>query len=783
MVEARNPLTTLLKKKYGISRQSSLSIKDDDSLFTAFRKVAAYIYRNSDWQEQDYAKAIKDYLELSGMEGQVTGVKRTAVGGDAIGGLNGTKDIFEFNSQDEKGNKQHQFFAIDNDNKSWTQQGQRWRHRENDGIFWYTGNANYTIGYSKLLSDIYNDWLRAPIEYHQEISPSDFKHFMERFVKHRYANKSFGLAFTPKLIGSLTHEEFMQATKPEDPKKGPHNARVLKQEFLATHPDFKKRYGIPGNIYYFYDRSQQSTHREYILLNFVNRYLQSTYNIIRQQRYEHDLSTKTHAKAWEEKKNINKATQQIMDKTVLNKYFDCIELDNDIDLRQFKRFEEEAMRLVERLPKSNNPATLRLRKLGNYHDAGMYVPLLNTIVVDFRKPSEIYADVVATKKEEASFTSFIHEYGHYLDYNIGNDKLPLSLQPKFLNIQQTYAKHLKNLGIKGKYFGYLSTPTEVFARSFEIYTHDYCGLRGNLNSSNYSTPDYLAFSDDLKQEVANYFDSMSEFKPLRKLLNIDTSIDPNKERQFEDDRQNDKSLNDYSKLVDFSKEMLQKWTHNPDDLEKLIDTTAKHLNISNPTRVIAFDKWQNKMPDLISRNELRENEIMIQKYPHVSYIQGFSKVGKHWTSDRLYSVKDLKNDMWEKPTDYKKLTKIIKSKEKDRGQYEIISRLANKAINREVPKTTMDKLQHRIAKYVLTEARSAAHIERPFKFSTEERTLLENTTSQDKQNLFTSAVRLAWKAEPQIDKGLRRTREHNINHSLVKQMSLGIDIAANRKER
>ena len=84
---------------------------------------------------------------------------------------------------------------------------------------------------------------------------------------------------------------------------------------------------------------------------------------------------------------------------------------------------------------------------------------------------------------------------------------------------------------------------------------------------------------------------------------------------------------------------------------------------------------------------------------------------------------------------------------------------------------------------MLTEARSAAHIERPFKFSTEERTLLENTTSQDKQNLFTSAVRLAWKAEPQIDKGLRRTREHNINHSLVKQMSLGIDIAANRKER
>lgn len=43
--EVENPLTTLLKKRYGITRRSSLTITDKDTPFSTFRKVAAYIYR------------------------------------------------------------------------------------------------------------------------------------------------------------------------------------------------------------------------------------------------------------------------------------------------------------------------------------------------------------------------------------------------------------------------------------------------------------------------------------------------------------------------------------------------------------------------------------------------------------------------------------------------------------------------------------------------------------------------------------------------------------------
>ena len=62
---------------------------------------------------------------------------------------------------------------------------------------------------------------------------------------------------------------------------------------------------------------------------FIKNYLEKTYNIVRQQRYERDLDKQTHAKSWETKKNIDKDTQQIMDRSSLHQYFSKIELDND----------------------------------------------------------------------------------------------------------------------------------------------------------------------------------------------------------------------------------------------------------------------------------------------------------------------------------------------------------------------------------------------------------------------------------------------------------------------
>lgn len=43
--EIKHPLATLMKQKYGVTKQSSLRLKSDDSLFVVFRKIANYIYK------------------------------------------------------------------------------------------------------------------------------------------------------------------------------------------------------------------------------------------------------------------------------------------------------------------------------------------------------------------------------------------------------------------------------------------------------------------------------------------------------------------------------------------------------------------------------------------------------------------------------------------------------------------------------------------------------------------------------------------------------------------
>ena len=58
-----NPLNSLMKKKYGLTTHSNLTITDKDTLYTSFRKVARYIDKNGDWSEQDYINSAKSLLE------------------------------------------------------------------------------------------------------------------------------------------------------------------------------------------------------------------------------------------------------------------------------------------------------------------------------------------------------------------------------------------------------------------------------------------------------------------------------------------------------------------------------------------------------------------------------------------------------------------------------------------------------------------------------------------------------------------------------------------------
>ncbi|WP_321382954.1 hypothetical protein [uncultured Enterococcus sp.] len=71
------------------------------------------------------------------------------------------------------------------------------------------------------------------------------------------------------------------------------------------------------------------------MVDFVQNYIESTYDIILQREYEKDIEKQTRASAWQTKKNINKETQTLMETTSLKDHFGFVELDNDVELELF----------------------------------------------------------------------------------------------------------------------------------------------------------------------------------------------------------------------------------------------------------------------------------------------------------------------------------------------------------------------------------------------------------------------------------------------------------------
>ena len=84
--------------------------------------------------------------------------------------------------------------------------------------------------------------------------------------------------------------------------------------------------------------------------------------------------------------------------------------------------------------------------------------------------------------------SLIHEYGHLIDYEYGR----LSHEFAFYHIRKLYEQHLSRLSVedsvvseklngKTKYnLSYYQEPTEIFARSFELYVSKCLGVKNSL---------------------------------------------------------------------------------------------------------------------------------------------------------------------------------------------------------------------------------------------------------------------------------------------------------------
>lgn len=696
--EIKHPLATLMKQKYGVTKQSSLRLKSDDSLFVVFRKIANYIYKNGEWNDQDYADAIKSYLENTDRgntdKREIASIVKDP-GGQQV--LRTNRNTYTINYEDK--NSKKLYFILDQDDKSWNHQGDNYYKVYDPNVTWVIGNQNYTLGYGKLLNDLMQEWQSTK----QGVPLDEFKAQLYRLTSHEYAKKSWQTQF-------------------------------------------------------------QETNQ---INRFIKNYLEKTYNIVRQQRYERDLDKQTHAKSWETKKNIDKDTQQIMDRSSLHQYFSKIELDNDVDLKAFGYFEDEVKRLMNHMPLANDKNILRLRKLGNHRALGMYVPSLDTIVLEFRKQSEVRKD---SSGDTVGISSFVHEYGHYLDYHLS--KWPLSLENNFKPLIAQYTKNLANSNLSDSKVEYLTTPTEVFARGFELWSYESAKLRGNLigQEKEYNAKtgaiEYQAFDSSLRERLFNYFDQIPQLKEVKPELAIDTSrFEKVKPLETKED------LSDAHVLKDFSVKVLQRWTDNPEKLEQLISVTGTSMQMNNPNRLLALDQLQlEKLPTMVPAQELKQLKITPDQGIHK--VRGFvQKLNKHWISSEMYSLPDLlkqaKGDL--------ELTNQLKALDKPQKQYnqEKVTKLLDQtSLKFKDSDTTITKAFKRAERYILLDSLSGQVNRRPFRFTNEERELLNKGVPELLKVMYLRITEAASKEEKNLQMKLQPTISKNISLPLNRSKTI-----------
>jgi len=307
------------------------------------------------------------------------------------------------------------------------------------------------------------------------------------------------------------------------PVKSPEERRIYCDDFVKRAWEYKRKNLKKRNIYnvhrliglkfpkdesneYFYDRFIQMMEGEIPLLSYCDLVdysmeekkgwkcmtLQPPFafwgalldaraaargTVVENFRSYKDLDS-DYARSFMTKKNQSEKLKVQIKESVLWKYFGYVEYDEDVELDAIRQYETEFERFYEKHLKKVDLSkdAVRFRKLGQHHAAGLYYPQVKCLCVDIHEPH-----------------SMIHELGHLIDYQMGS----LSSCSEFTPIYQAARIYLngclaaggdvaKRLKSKTKYnMKYFMTPTEVFARSFELYAAYVLEEKSSLLASEY----------------------------------------------------------------------------------------------------------------------------------------------------------------------------------------------------------------------------------------------------------------------------------------------------------
>lgn len=244
-------------------------------------------------------------------------------------------------------------------------------------------------------------------------------------------------------------------------------------------------------------------------------------------------SSSIYAKAFNTKKNIPEKIKAVMRNNNFLELFSYVELDENVDVEKFYLVENE-FEIIKNLFKLDrfikSDAELRFKRLGKHRQSGLYYASTNCICIDIDSPS-----------------SFIHELAHLIDNKLMYNQVA-SLSNEFRLIAIEYRRELEkqaellldtevianltddeielNKAISKEYkrkkMNY-HTPTEIFARAFEIYLvkckNMISSFLPNVESMILRNG-YPALTDSLINKINTYFSNIFELEE-----NINTTSD------------------------------------------------------------------------------------------------------------------------------------------------------------------------------------------------------------------------------------------------------------------
>lgn len=194
---------------------------------------------------------------------------------------------------------------------------------------------------------------------------------------------------------------------------------------------------------------------------------------------------------------------------------------NKFDRNLFKQLENDWADICNLVPRTDISPQFKVRKLHKHKADGLYYPTLNILAIDVRNS-----------------TTFVHEFGHHVDHTFSNDDAISLTSEIFIDLRKKYKNALKDeenlliqedktselMELRSKW-NYYITPTEVFARAFEMWVHETISDKTCLtNGKSYLTePEYKAVSKN-KEEFFNFFNTLFtehiKSQPKIKVANI-----------------------------------------------------------------------------------------------------------------------------------------------------------------------------------------------------------------------------------------------------------------------